>query len=92
MLDRELSMLRLSENEPVQPVLDKMRELYAKLAIAASRTQSRQVSQDAQPAAGVLAAIYKRTQLATKPKSMDIGVDSHQDSGRRFSSLYTARR
>ncbi|GJP60320.1 hypothetical protein CLOP_g17524 [Closterium sp. NIES-67] len=34
MLDRELSMLRLSENEPVQPVLDKMRELYAKLAIA----------------------------------------------------------
>ncbi|GJP77838.1 hypothetical protein CLOP_g8175 [Closterium sp. NIES-67] len=27
-------MLRLSENEPVQPVLDKMRELYAKLAIA----------------------------------------------------------
>ncbi|GJP33561.1 hypothetical protein CLOM_g18088 [Closterium sp. NIES-68] len=34
MLDRELSMLRLSENEPVQPVPDKMRELYAKLAIA----------------------------------------------------------
>ncbi|GJP62852.1 hypothetical protein CLOP_g19926 [Closterium sp. NIES-67] len=34
MVDRELSMLRLSENEPVQPVLDKMRELYAKLAIA----------------------------------------------------------
>ncbi|CAI7747297.1 unnamed protein product [Closterium sp. NIES-53] len=34
MLERELSALRLSEGEPVQPVLDKMRELYAKLAIA----------------------------------------------------------
>ncbi|CAI7868102.1 unnamed protein product, partial [Closterium sp. NIES-54] len=34
MLDRELSALRLSEGEPVQPVLDKMRDLYAKLATA----------------------------------------------------------
>ncbi|CAI7876111.1 unnamed protein product [Closterium sp. NIES-54] len=32
MLERELSALRLSEGEPVQPVLDKMRDLYAKLA------------------------------------------------------------
>ncbi|CAI7843852.1 unnamed protein product [Closterium sp. NIES-53] len=31
MLERELSALRLSEGEPVQPVLDKMRDLYAKL-------------------------------------------------------------
>ncbi|CAI7818874.1 unnamed protein product, partial [Closterium sp. NIES-53] len=30
MLERELSALRLSEGEPVQPVLDKMRDLYAK--------------------------------------------------------------
>ncbi|CAI7798407.1 unnamed protein product [Closterium sp. NIES-53] len=34
MLERELSPLRLSEGEPVQPVLDKMRDLYAKLATA----------------------------------------------------------
>ncbi|CAI7913669.1 unnamed protein product [Closterium sp. NIES-54] len=34
MLERELSPLRLSEGEPVQPVLDKMRDLYANLAIA----------------------------------------------------------
>ncbi|CAI7830628.1 unnamed protein product, partial [Closterium sp. NIES-53] len=34
MLERELSALRLSEGEPVQPVLDKMRNLYAKLATA----------------------------------------------------------
>ncbi|CAI7893495.1 unnamed protein product [Closterium sp. NIES-53] len=32
MLERELSALRLSEGEPVQPVYDKMRDLYAKLA------------------------------------------------------------
>ncbi|CAI7826779.1 unnamed protein product, partial [Closterium sp. NIES-53] len=31
MLERELSALRLSEAEPVQPVLDKMRDLYANL-------------------------------------------------------------
>ncbi|CAI7872989.1 unnamed protein product [Closterium sp. NIES-53] len=34
MLKRELSALRLSEGEPVQPVLDNMRDLYAKLATA----------------------------------------------------------
>ncbi|CAI7798369.1 unnamed protein product [Closterium sp. NIES-53] len=34
MLERELSALRLSKGEPVQPVLDNMRDLYAKLAIA----------------------------------------------------------
>ncbi|CAI7832601.1 unnamed protein product [Closterium sp. NIES-53] len=34
MLERELSALRMSEGEPVQPVLDKMRDLYAKLATA----------------------------------------------------------
>ncbi|CAI7801953.1 unnamed protein product [Closterium sp. NIES-53] len=34
MLERELSALRLSEGEPVQPVFDKMRDLYAKLATA----------------------------------------------------------
>ncbi|CAI7916708.1 unnamed protein product, partial [Closterium sp. NIES-53] len=34
MLERELSALRLSEREPVQPVFDKMRDLYAKLATA----------------------------------------------------------
>ncbi|CAI7759305.1 unnamed protein product [Closterium sp. NIES-53] len=34
MLERELSALGLSEGEPVQPVLDKMRDLYAKLATA----------------------------------------------------------
>ncbi|CAI7851178.1 unnamed protein product [Closterium sp. NIES-53] len=34
MLERELSALRLSEGEPVQPVLDKMRDLYARLATA----------------------------------------------------------
>ncbi|CAI7889615.1 unnamed protein product [Closterium sp. NIES-53] len=34
MLERELSALRLSEGEPVQPVLDKMRDLYVKLATA----------------------------------------------------------
>ncbi|CAI7867234.1 unnamed protein product [Closterium sp. NIES-54] len=34
MLERELSTLHLSEGEPVQPVLDKMRDLYAKLATA----------------------------------------------------------
>ncbi|CAI7922574.1 unnamed protein product, partial [Closterium sp. NIES-54] len=34
MLERELTALRLSEGEPVQPVLDKMRDLYAKLATA----------------------------------------------------------
>ncbi|CAI7861202.1 unnamed protein product [Closterium sp. NIES-53] len=34
MLERELSALRLSEREPVQPVLDKMRDLYTKLATA----------------------------------------------------------
>ncbi|CAI7846094.1 unnamed protein product [Closterium sp. NIES-54] len=34
MLERELSTLRLSEGEPVQPVLDKMRDHYAKLATA----------------------------------------------------------
>ncbi|CAI7885905.1 unnamed protein product [Closterium sp. NIES-53] len=34
MLERELSALRLSEGEPVQPVLDKMCDLYAKLATA----------------------------------------------------------
>ncbi|CAI7894531.1 unnamed protein product [Closterium sp. NIES-54] len=34
MLERELSTLRLSEREPVQRVLDKMRDLYAKLASA----------------------------------------------------------
>ncbi|CAI6012173.1 unnamed protein product [Closterium sp. NIES-65] len=33
-MERELSALRLSEGEPVQPILDKMRDLYAKLAIA----------------------------------------------------------
>ncbi|CAI7774556.1 unnamed protein product [Closterium sp. NIES-53] len=34
MLERELFALHLSEEEPVQPVLDKMRDLYAKLATA----------------------------------------------------------
>ncbi|CAI7889689.1 unnamed protein product, partial [Closterium sp. NIES-54] len=34
MLERELSALRLSERESVQPVLDKMHDLYAKLATA----------------------------------------------------------
>ncbi|CAI7781116.1 unnamed protein product [Closterium sp. NIES-53] len=34
MLERELSALRLSKRKPVQPVLDKMRDLYAKLATA----------------------------------------------------------
>ncbi|CAI7916400.1 unnamed protein product [Closterium sp. NIES-53] len=34
MLERELSALRLSEGEPVQHVLDKMRDLYANLATA----------------------------------------------------------
>ncbi|CAI7804981.1 unnamed protein product [Closterium sp. NIES-54] len=34
MLERELSTLNLSEGEPVQPVLDKLRDLHAKLAIA----------------------------------------------------------
>ncbi|CAI5483664.1 unnamed protein product [Closterium sp. Yama58-4] len=34
MLERELSALPVSEGEPVQPVLDKMRDLYAKLATA----------------------------------------------------------
>ncbi|CAI7788007.1 unnamed protein product [Closterium sp. NIES-54] len=34
MRERELFALRLSEGEPVQPVLDKMRDLYAKLATA----------------------------------------------------------
>ncbi|CAI7838883.1 unnamed protein product [Closterium sp. NIES-53] len=34
MLERELSALRLNEGEPVQPVLDKMCDLYAKLATA----------------------------------------------------------
>ncbi|CAI7799920.1 unnamed protein product [Closterium sp. NIES-53] len=34
MLERELSALRLSKGEPVQPVLDKIRDLYAKLATA----------------------------------------------------------
>ncbi|CAI7853003.1 unnamed protein product [Closterium sp. NIES-53] len=34
MLERELSALRLSEGRLVQPVLDKMRDLYAKLATA----------------------------------------------------------
>ncbi|CAI7745252.1 unnamed protein product [Closterium sp. NIES-53] len=34
MLEWELSALRLSEGEPVQPVLDKMRDLYMKLATA----------------------------------------------------------
>ncbi|CAI7907340.1 unnamed protein product [Closterium sp. NIES-54] len=33
-LEREVSTLRLSEGEPVQPVLDKIRDLYAKLATA----------------------------------------------------------
>jgi len=33
-LEKQMSALRLSEGEPVQPVLDKMRELYAKLAAA----------------------------------------------------------
>ncbi|CAI7816117.1 unnamed protein product [Closterium sp. NIES-53] len=35
MLERELSALCLSKGEPVQPVLDKMRDLYAKLAMGA---------------------------------------------------------
>ncbi|CAI7762537.1 unnamed protein product [Closterium sp. NIES-53] len=30
-MDRELSVLRLREGEPVQPILDKMRDLYANL-------------------------------------------------------------
>ncbi|CAI6012455.1 unnamed protein product [Closterium sp. NIES-65] len=34
MLERELSALRLSEGEPVQPVVDKLRNLYAKFATA----------------------------------------------------------
>ncbi|CAI7918410.1 unnamed protein product [Closterium sp. NIES-53] len=34
MMERELSALRVSEEEPVQPVLDKMRDLYVKLATA----------------------------------------------------------
>ncbi|CAI5477321.1 unnamed protein product [Closterium sp. Yama58-4] len=34
MMERELSALRLSKGEPVQPVLDKMCDLYAKLVIA----------------------------------------------------------
>ncbi|CAI5531505.1 unnamed protein product [Closterium sp. Naga37s-1] len=34
MLERELFALRLSGGEPVQPVVDKMRDLYAKLATA----------------------------------------------------------
>ncbi|CAI5972357.1 unnamed protein product [Closterium sp. NIES-65] len=34
MMERELSALRLSDGEPVQPILDKMRDLYAKLTIA----------------------------------------------------------
>ncbi|CAI7798365.1 unnamed protein product [Closterium sp. NIES-53] len=34
MLERELSALRLSEEELVQPVLDKMRDFYAKLGTA----------------------------------------------------------
>ncbi|CAI7803177.1 unnamed protein product [Closterium sp. NIES-54] len=34
MLERELSSLRLSEGEPVQVVIDKIRDIYAKLAAA----------------------------------------------------------
>ncbi|CAI7795494.1 unnamed protein product [Closterium sp. NIES-54] len=34
MMERELYALHLSEGEPVQPILDKMRNLYAKLATA----------------------------------------------------------
>ncbi|GJP55774.1 hypothetical protein CLOM_g14763 [Closterium sp. NIES-68] len=52
MLDRELSMLRLSENEPVQPVLDKMRELYAKLAIAGITYAEQTKSPAAMPCKG----------------------------------------
>ncbi|CAI7747715.1 unnamed protein product [Closterium sp. NIES-54] len=41
MLERELSALRLSEEEPVQPVLDKMRDLYEKLATAKGQLGNR---------------------------------------------------
>ncbi|CAI7860413.1 unnamed protein product [Closterium sp. NIES-54] len=40
MLERELSALRLSEGEPVQPVLDKMRDLYAKFTSGLSLPQN----------------------------------------------------
>ncbi|CAI5972969.1 unnamed protein product, partial [Closterium sp. NIES-64] len=70
----ELSALRLSEGEPVQPVLDKLRDLYAKLATAESPTRSKQVLEDALAAAGIVASIYERIEPAAEPELVDARV------------------
>ncbi|CAI7934714.1 unnamed protein product, partial [Closterium sp. NIES-54] len=61
MLERELSALRLSEGEPVQPVLDKMRDLYAKLATAGITYP-------------VLDAVQRRTTTPATNKEVPVGV------------------
>ncbi|CAI5485196.1 unnamed protein product [Closterium sp. Yama58-4] len=82
MLERELSALRLSEGEPVQPVLDKMRDLYAKLATAGeSLTEQDQVLEDALAAARIVASIYERIEPAAEPELVDARVGADEDSG-----------
>ncbi|CAI7838913.1 unnamed protein product [Closterium sp. NIES-54] len=74
MLERELYALRLSEGELVQPVLEKRRHLYAKLAIAD------QVLEDALAAARIMASIHERIEPAAEPKFVD-ARNRHQDGG-----------
>ncbi|CAI7838415.1 unnamed protein product [Closterium sp. NIES-54] len=75
MLERELSALRLSEGEPVQPVLDKMRDLYAKVettAAAATGCKGADVAEDV--ASVVLDAVQRRTTTPTTNKKVPVGV------------------
>ncbi|CAI7775177.1 unnamed protein product [Closterium sp. NIES-54] len=75
MLERELSALRLSEGEPVQPVLDKMRDLYAKvetMAAAAMGCKGADVAEDV--ASVVLDAVQRRTTTPTTNKEVPVGV------------------
>ncbi|CAI7785233.1 unnamed protein product, partial [Closterium sp. NIES-53] len=82
MLERELSALRLSEGEPVQPVLDKMRDLYAKLATAGiTYPEQAKVLEDAIAAAGIMASIHERIEPAAEPELVDARVGADKDSG-----------
>ncbi|CAI7813241.1 unnamed protein product, partial [Closterium sp. NIES-53] len=85
MLERELSALRLSEVEPVQPVLDKMRDLYAKLASAGiTYPEQTKCLKMLSFAAEIVASIHERIEPAAEPElgeqgdaSAKVGAELH---------------
>ncbi|CAI7753244.1 unnamed protein product, partial [Closterium sp. NIES-54] len=81
MLERELSALRLSEGEPVQPVLDKMRDLYAKLATAGITYPEQTKCLSLLGPLHQQASIHERIEPAAEPELVDARVGADEDSG-----------